>query len=336
MQLSYAQRLEDYHLACAFADCETGFYIDVGGGHPVADNVSYWYYLRGWRGVVVEPQRELLDLYAYLRPRDIAVGSLVGRKDGEADFYAVERLHGLSTTLPDNARTAVELGGTVTTVKMPMTTLATLVAAHAIEQVDFLKVDVEGAEADVLAGADWSRFRPKIILVEAVAPGSMAQSWADWEPTLLTNGYRFALEDGLNRFYVAQDAPEIAARLPSEPVDWNSTAHLYDFGRAPERRDHPNHDLACALVRGLMAELPRLDPEVLLRALMRGSRTSGDDASGLAERLLFGSADFPGPALQPDTSSDRAALYRRLMASDRFRAALGRIASAYDGGHIME
>src|SRR5690606_12082463 len=99
MQLSYAQRLEDYHLALALGDRETGTYIDVGAGHPVADNVSYWFYLKGWHGIVVEPQRYLLDLYAHLRPRDIAVGSLVGAQDGEADFHIVERLHGFSTTI---------------------------------------------------------------------------------------------------------------------------------------------------------------------------------------------------------------------------------------------
>src|SRR5688572_11318890 len=73
MTLSYAQRLEDYHLASAFGHQASGFYVDLGAGHPVADNVSYWFYLQGWRGVVVEPQAHLLDLYRHLRPRDVAV-----------------------------------------------------------------------------------------------------------------------------------------------------------------------------------------------------------------------------------------------------------------------
>ena len=44
MPLSYTQNLEDYHLALAFAGQERGFYIDIGAGHPVADNVSLWFY----------------------------------------------------------------------------------------------------------------------------------------------------------------------------------------------------------------------------------------------------------------------------------------------------
>ena len=47
MRLSYAQNLEDYHLDLAFGGLTDGVYVDVGGGHPVADNVSFWFYLKG-------------------------------------------------------------------------------------------------------------------------------------------------------------------------------------------------------------------------------------------------------------------------------------------------
>src|SRR5919112_4341351 len=110
MELSYAQNLEDYHLARVFAGQATGFYIDVGAGHPVADNVSFWFYLQGWRGLVVEPQQDLAALYAHIRPRDIAVCGLVGRSAGEADFHVVERLHGFSTTNEAHARGAAAFG----------------------------------------------------------------------------------------------------------------------------------------------------------------------------------------------------------------------------------
>ena len=49
MALSYTQNLEDYHLSLAFAGQASGSYIDIGAGHPVADNVSFWFYLKGWQ-----------------------------------------------------------------------------------------------------------------------------------------------------------------------------------------------------------------------------------------------------------------------------------------------
>ena len=69
MDLSYAQNLEDYVLWQALGGKPPGVYIDVGGGHPVADNVSCWFYLAGWRGIVVEPQENLARMYVHVRPR---------------------------------------------------------------------------------------------------------------------------------------------------------------------------------------------------------------------------------------------------------------------------
>src|SRR5436305_6576022 len=113
MELSYSHNLEDYHLSLAFAGQTTGTYIDVGAGHPIADNVSFWFYERGWQGIVVEPQSDLAALYPRLRSRDTVVCSLVGRRSGEADFHRVERLHGLSTTLPRQAEQARALGAEI-------------------------------------------------------------------------------------------------------------------------------------------------------------------------------------------------------------------------------
>ena len=106
MHLSYAQNLEDVHLERLFADVAAGTYVDVGGGHPVADNVSFYFYLKGWRGLVVEPQEGLAAGYARVRPRDHVVSCLAGAADGACDFHIVEGLHGLSSALEDHARSA--------------------------------------------------------------------------------------------------------------------------------------------------------------------------------------------------------------------------------------
>src|SRR5687767_3072526 len=76
--ISYAQCYEDLHLLRCFGAQRTGFYIDVGAGHPVYDNVSFAFYLRGWRGITVEPNPWLAELSAAVRPRDHRVQSLVG------------------------------------------------------------------------------------------------------------------------------------------------------------------------------------------------------------------------------------------------------------------
>jgi FkbM family methyltransferase len=305
MQLSYAQNMEDYHLAIAFEDRPTGFYIDVGAGHPVADNVSLWFYQRGWRGVVVEPQHDLAQLYPLTRPRDLVHQGLIGRDNGAIEFFHVDRLHGFSTTVRDHADSAKNFGANYKTVTLPVITLAALCEKHRICEIDFLKIDVEGAEVDVLRGSDWNRFRPKIIVVEAVAPGNGEPAWSECERLLLANGYRFRLFDTLNRFYVAEEHPDLFERLPAERAPWDAVTHMYEIGRAPEHRSHPDHQLALQLARGFWSILPHLDDRLLADILGRGNKVGWD-----------GSVE----------SGDQ----------DQFRIALGRIACGYDGGQIVD
>lgn len=331
MQISYAQNLEDYHLDLVFGDQPSGTYVDVGGGHPVADNVSFWFYLKGWRGLIVEPQQALADIYAGIRPRDHTVSCLAGRASGEMEFHVVERMHGFSTTVRENAASASGMGAAVRTIAKPVRTLSELCVEAGLSSIDFLKIDVEGAEADVLAGMDFKRWRPRVVVIEAIAPGSMAEAWASWEPALLAQGYRFAFFDRLNRFYVAEEAAELGKRFPSEPAPWDRVQHLWDFGRAPERSDHPDHAFAKALQAGFMAELPLLPLELLERIVTRGLQATG--ASELRPqdlaRLLSGSAEYPRAASTGDG-------VETLLDTEEVRAALGRIACTYDGGHIMD
>src|SRR5262245_55470766 len=104
--LSYAQNMEDYHLWLALSGKPFGTYIDVGGGHPIADSVSFWFYERGWRGVVVEPQDHLAALHRRLRPRDILVRAVIGRERDDVDFFVVQGMHALSSTVRQCAETA--------------------------------------------------------------------------------------------------------------------------------------------------------------------------------------------------------------------------------------
>lgn len=304
--LSYAQNMEDYHLHVAFAGAQRGRYIDIGGGHPVAGSVSFWFYQRGWSGIVVEPQPDLAVLHRRLRPRDTLVEAVIGSTSGEADFFRIDRLHHMSTTVRSNADAASSRGVSFEAMKVPSISLADLCRSHALNAVDFLKIDVEGAERDVLAGANWSWCRPRIIVLEAVTPFTGEPAWSDWEPLLLRENYRFALFDGLNRFYVAAECADVMQRIPREQASWDAVTHMHEIGRAAENPNHPDFALADELVRGFWASLPALDDRTLALILARARRSKDLERQALADEVR----------------------------SEDFLAALGRIACMYDGGHI--
>ncbi len=343
MDLSYAQHLEDFHLSRVFDEQREGFYIDVGAGHPVADNASCWFYLRGWRGVVVEPQSELLSLYEFVRPRDIREGRALGLVEGETDFHVVDRLHGFSTTIREYAELAEDFGAGHATRRTPATTLATLCAEHNVGAVDFLKIDVEGAEGDVLRGGDWNRWRPRVVVCEAVAPGSMAPNWSEWEPFLVARNYEFVLYDGLNRWYVANEEEGLRLRFPRRQAEWLVVPHLGHTNRAPFRDDHPDHRFSRDFVGAFLAAAPRLDQALLLALVLRGERGDIDAPMTREDRARVLARIFPSPrfanasaGLDKIVAGTRREFIAKIIDADAFRIMLGRMAASYDGGQILD
>jgi len=335
--ISYAQRYEDMHLLRALGGQPSGFYIDIGAGHPVYDNVSFAFYLRGWRGITVEPNPWLAELTAAVRPDDCRVAALAGAAPGEATYFLVEDFHGFSTTVEQVARAAQsEYGKRSKSMPMPVTTLCALCEQHAPAAIDFLKIDVEGAERDVLAGGDWSRFRPKIVVLEALAPVTLAPAWQAWEPLLTGVGYRFVLFDGLNRYYVAEEHAALAGPLAATPVSMEGIAQFRAFKPALDDTAHPDHGLAQLLAGLDMVRLPLLPSQMLIERIVAGldrdalSRpVSAPDFDAIHHRL-FGK---PAPknwaeTLQVGANATAGDLYRSAVASAAFRAACGRISAS--------
>jgi FkbM family methyltransferase len=335
--ISYAQRYEDMHLLRVFGDQTGGFYIDVGAGHPVYDNVSFAFYLRGWSGITVEPNPWLAQLSQAVRPRDCRIQSLVGQKPGEATYYLVEDFHGLSTTVEDHARKAQsEFGKKSQAMTVPVTTLRALCQQHARACIDFLKIDVEGAEREVLLGGDWSRFRPKIIVLEALAPVTMAPAWGAWEPLLMAQDYRFTYFDSLNRYYVAEEHAGLAERLAAAPPSFAGVVPFGQFKPALHDTVHPDHGLARLLAGADMVRLPLMSLDTTVERLISGldpaelDRPAESSDVAAAHQRLFGT---PAPALwanilQLAPNATIRDLYRSAVATETFRAACGRISAS--------
>ena len=341
-RLSYAQRYEDLHLLRCFSAKTNGFYIDVGAGHPVYDNVSFAFYLRGWHGITVEPNPWLAELSAAVRPRDHRIQSLVGAAPGEATYYLVDHFHGLSTTVPDHAAAAQqETGKTATAMQIPVLTLASLCERYAPAEIDVLKIDVEGAEREVLAGNDWTRFRPTVIVLEALAPLTMAPAWEGWEPILTANRYGFAFFDSLNRYYVAEEHGgadgELAQRLRAAPASFDGITKVSDFGPALDDPRHPDHRLARLLGDLDMVRLPLTPPDALAEHLVVGlprgelSQPATTEMIAATHERLFGQAPSPEWIRNFHISRDATShdLYRAVVRDELFLAACGRISASY-------
>jgi FkbM family methyltransferase len=176
--------------------------------------VTHHFYARGWRGVNVEPKAETHARLVQARPEDVNLQVALGREPGHLTFHEFEA-EGISTLSDEAASRFVERGFVCRPRRVEVLTLRQVCEAHCAGPIDFMKVDVEGWEREVLQGGDWRRFRPRVLLVEAIRPGTAEGCWEEWEPFLLAQGYRFAYFDGLNRYYVTEEERPLLRRFPS-------------------------------------------------------------------------------------------------------------------------
>jgi FkbM family methyltransferase len=204
--ISYAQNAEDVLLERVFAGQADGFYIDVGANDPVRDSVTKHFSLRGWRGVNVEPIPFLCARLRADRPRDVNLNVGLSDREGELTLYEDPRVESWTANpeLLVNYFRSDRAGLVARTV--PVLTLAQVCERHVPGPIDFLKIDVECHERAVIAGGDWARWRPRVVLVEAAG-------WESWEPLLRDADYHFAAFDGINRFYVRAEDRALAERL---------------------------------------------------------------------------------------------------------------------------
>jgi FkbM family methyltransferase len=234
--VSYAQNGEDIVVWRALSDVQDGFFVDVGAGDPIGYSVTYALYQRGWRGVNIEAAPAPASALRMLRPRDVTLAVAAGRSRGTLDLHVVPGT-GLSTVLDEQAVSLAEMGFESERVRVEVVPLAELLDAHVPREqpIHLLKIDVEGAEEDVLRGMSFDEWRPWICVVEATRPLSRLESFEAWEPILLGAGYRFCLFDGLNRYYLADEHADRADRLRSGPNVFDQPFQRADVSLAIER-----------------------------------------------------------------------------------------------------
>lgn len=243
--ISFAQNREDVILWRALGHLEKGFYIDVGANDPVEHSVTKAFYDRGWHGLNVEPVQQWHDRLREARPRDINLQVAAGSREGVMTLYEVAD-SGLSTSSKLVADRHGEKGFDHRVTQVQVDTLGHLCSLWEIDEVHFLKIDVEGAEREVLLGLDLTRLRPWIILVESTEPLSQRRNHEEWEDLVTNQGYTFVYFDGLNRFYLADERAELGCHFDAPPNvfdDYLPIGHLSVMEQVGEL-SHRCHELA--------------------------------------------------------------------------------------------
>jgi FkbM family methyltransferase len=239
--ISFAQNFEDVLLSRVFRDRSDGFYIDVGAMDPCYDSVTRHFYDKGWCGINIEPAKMYFDMLCKARPRDINLDIAVGAQNDILPFFEVSK-SGTSTLRSDIAKALRDGGGDGEERFVTVRTLQWVCEQYVKRPIDFLKIDAEGWEEKVILGADFDKYRPRILIIEATSPNTQVPSWQEWQPLLEERGYECVYWDGLNRFYARREDDELRKYFVV-PANTFDQFRLYATIEAERERDELRQQL---------------------------------------------------------------------------------------------
>jgi FkbM family methyltransferase len=232
--VSYAQNFEDVVLWRALGDVEAGRYLDIGAQDPEIDSVSFAFYEAGWRGIHVEPVPFYAARLRDARPDEIVIEAAVTDAPGPIGFFEIPET-GLSTSSKEIAEKHNSAGFASRQITVPCIRLDGLLELGG-DEFQWMKIDVEGMEPDVLRSWGESPRRPWIIIVESTFPSTQEPTHQAWIDEVLSRGYQEVFFDGLSRYFLHQTHAERSSRFaaPANVFDRFSVA-LHHFSAAGAR-----------------------------------------------------------------------------------------------------
>jgi FkbM family methyltransferase len=200
--MDYTQYGEESVLKTFFKTTPNGTVVDVGAADGVRySNSRYLIESLGWMGVLVEPHptyfTELVKLYEH-NPSVTLINKAVYSEEGELPFYVYGRdEHAQVSTLSENFKNKVIKvhGDNYEQTPIMVKVIKLSQVLEGLEEIEFLSVDCEGVDMEVLLSNDWDKYRPSLVCVEHSMPKSTLQEF------MTSVGYKFLTETEGNSFF---------------------------------------------------------------------------------------------------------------------------------------
>ena len=163
---SYSMEGEDLELLKMTKNINQGFYVDAGCYHPLHLNNTYLLYKKNWSGLNIDLSEFSIDLFNYMRPNDVNVHSAISNSESEVIVYHQKKISQLTTIKKNIAKERMQ--GPIKEKKMTSKKLTTILdnSRFSKRKIDFLNIDLEGADMSTLLSLNFEIYRPKIICVE--------------------------------------------------------------------------------------------------------------------------------------------------------------------------
>ena len=179
---------------------QKGIYLDCGSHHPFSASPTLLFHENGWNGINIDAQAHYCDMMHQARPNDITLNIAVGSKPGFLTLYLADGL-----TTAEKKYTSADWPP----IQIAMLTLEIICDEFIRDnEIDILKIDLEGWEGEAIKGMNWNKYRPKVICAEAVTPmNNTVETHHEWHPLLEAANYEFVKwdDDHYNRYYIRKE-----------------------------------------------------------------------------------------------------------------------------------
>lgn len=205
---SYSQQGEDIILNKFFYQKLNGFYVDVGAHHPKRFSNTFYFYKKGWNGINIDAMPGSMRLFDLLRPRDINIEVPISNEQKELNYYMFNEpaLNGFSKKI-SSKRNKIDSYYIISTKKLKTNTLNNVLNYNLKNNVniDFLTIDVEGLDFEVLKSIDLKKHKPKVILIEIL--NNSLESLKNNQVTIYLKQYNYSIytRTGNTFFYIKDD-----------------------------------------------------------------------------------------------------------------------------------
>ena len=186
---SYSAFGEDIEIKKHFKRNFNGFYVDVGCYHPIKHNNTLLLHQKGWTGINIDINKLSIELFNFCRPKDVNLNLAISKKKIEKIYYQKE-LSLLNSIKKKQAKAAFQ--GKILTKKIKSKFLNEVLAQSKFrnKKIDFLDIDVEGADFEVLTTLNFKKYDPKLISVE-IMPKNLDLSKMDIKNSII---YKFLIK----------------------------------------------------------------------------------------------------------------------------------------------
>ena len=150
-----------------FKGYRDGIFVDVGAHDGITiNNTLYFERYNNWSGINIEPIETVYNKLIQNRPKSININCAVCNNDGETDFFCntgyTEMISGITNTFhPEHLKRLnnenLIKGSTTKIIKVNTKKLETIFDEHAIRHVNYLSIDVEGAEFEVIKSINFDK-----------------------------------------------------------------------------------------------------------------------------------------------------------------------------------